>query len=98
MPRKKLTETVTYEITPELHQRATELLVDVLLRAAEDIATSAGKQDARRAERGFPRHTGAAIVTELAAQMSVRLARHIADGELLVRPTSPKSAKIVENP
>ena len=87
-----MTETVTYEITPELHQRAMDLLVDVLLRAAEDIASSGGRQEARRSERGFPSHTSAAIVVELAAQMAVRLARHLADGELLVRPTAPERA------
>jgi hypothetical protein len=92
MPRKKKpdTEMVSYEITPEIHQRAIELLVDVLLRAAEEIGASNARQQARRKERAFPRHTAAAIVTELAAQMSVRLARHIVDGELLVRPTTPK--------
>ena len=91
MGRKKTQpETVRYEITPELHERATELLVDILLRAAEEIGANGGRQETRRAERGFKIHTSAAIVTELAALMAVRLARHIHDGELLVRPTNPK--------
>ena len=86
MPRKKATETVSYQITPELHQRAVELLVDVLLRAAEEIGASGGRQEARRVERGFKGHTSAAIVPALSAQMAVMLARHINDGELLIRP------------
>ena len=91
MARKKAPpKTETYKITPELYHRATELLVDILLRAAEEIGSSGGRTAARRAEHGIKPHTSAGIVTELAAQMSVMLARQIADGELIAMPTTPE--------
>ena len=89
MARKKAQpKTETYKITPELHHRATELLVDVLLRIAEEIGASGARTGARRAEHGIKPHTSAGIVTELAAQMSVMLARQIADGGLIAMPTT----------
>ena len=82
MPRKKTPPKTTLEITPEIHERATELLVDILLRAAEEIGASGDRTAARRMEHGFKPRDSAGIVTELAAQMSLMLARHIAAGDL----------------
>ena len=83
MPRKKTPlKKATLRITPDIHQRATELLVDILLRSAEEIGASGARTDARRLEHGFKPRVSAGIVTELAAQMSLMLARHIADGDL----------------
>lgn len=76
-----ITDNGRLTITPELHRRAEEYLVDRLLALAESIGSNGNGSDETRSKFGVAKNP-AMVVQETAAQMALALARSVHAGDV----------------
>lgn len=80
--KKKSTKPKSYQVTPDIHQRAIEATVCALIHKGADIGNQGLNMREVRSHFGVSEST-APIVSEVSAQMLVWLARQIDSGAIV---------------